>query len=135
MIITYANKKDLAWLTRNDKYVSGEVLGKKITSREILIAKSGKSVVGWLRFGFFWDSIPFINRLHIEEKYRKQGIGKSMVEFFEKEMKRKKHKFVMLSSMASEEAQYFYRKLGYKDIGGLVILKEEGLELFFKKEL
>ena len=36
-------------------------------------------------------------------------------------MKAKDHGMVMVSTQVDEEAQHFYRKLGYKDAGGLVI--------------
>jgi hypothetical protein len=43
-------------------------------------------------------------------------------------------KIVMTSTLANEEAQHFYRKNGYKDIGGFV-LPDEPLELLFIKEI
>ncbi|NLV92595.1 MAG: GNAT family N-acetyltransferase, partial [Firmicutes bacterium] len=41
---------------------------------------------------------------------------------------------VMTSTQADEEGQHFYRKLGYRDIGGFV-LPGEPLELIMIKEL
>ena len=39
---------------------------------------------------------------------------------------------MMTSSMANEQGQYFWRELGYKDIGG-ILLADEPLEVFFRK--
>lgn len=75
-----------------------------------------------------------MNLLMIEGNYRKMGYGRLLVEFWEEEMKKKGYKLVLTSSMSNENAQHFYRKLDYKDVGCL-ILEEEGLEVVFKKEL
>ncbi|HXQ32508.1 MAG TPA: hypothetical protein VN843_00665 [Anaerolineales bacterium] len=33
------------------------------------------SVIGWMRYGYFWDSIPFMNMLTVIENYRGRGMG------------------------------------------------------------
>ncbi|NBG88155.1 GNAT family N-acetyltransferase [Isachenkonia alkalipeptolytica] len=106
---------------------------KKIEDKEIIIIKESEKIIGWLRYSLFWDNIPFMNMLRIEERYRKKGLGRLLVEFWEKEMREKGHKLVLTSTMSNEFAQHFYRKLGYKDAGCL-LLEEEGLEIVFKKE-
>ena len=49
-------------------------------------------------------------------------------------MKEKGYDDVLTSTLSNEEAQHFYRKLGYKDIGGFVY-SNEPLEIVFQKEL
>ena len=119
---------------KGDHHVTEEVLRKKISDKEILIAESGNEIVGWLRFGFFWDIYPFMNLIIIDEEYQRKGIGKQLVLFWEEEMKKRKHKYVLTSTQSDEEAQHFYRKLGYKDAGSL-ILPGEVLEIIFIKTL
>jgi len=119
---------------KGDHHVTEEVLRKKISDKEILIAESGNEIVGWFRFGYFWDNIPFMNMLIIEEDYRRKGIGRKLVHCWEEEMKMKKHKYVLTSTQSDEEAQHFYRKLGYNDAGSL-ILPGEVLEIIFIKTL
>ena len=87
-----------------------------------------------MRFGYFWDEIPFMNMLIISEEVRGKGIGKKLVTYWEKEMRRKNHKRVMTSTQSDENAQHFYRKLGYQDAGSL-LLPREALEIIFIKEL
>lgn len=130
----YAKQENLQWLKERDCHVSEEVLRKKISDKEILIAESGNEIVGWLRFGFFWDIYPFMNLIIIDEEYQRKGIGKQLVLFWEEEMKKRKHKYVLTSTQSDEEAQHFYRKLGYKDAGSL-ILPGEVLEIIFIKTL
>lgn len=52
--------------------------------------------------------------------------------FWEEDMRRRGYKMVMISTQADEEAQHFYRKLGYIDCGALV-LDGQPTELFIKK--
>lgn len=75
-----------------------------------------------------------MNMLFIEEESRNEGIGKKLMQSWETEMKKKKHKMVMTSSQSDEEAQHFYRKLGYADADSLTFAKEP-LEIIFKKKL
>jgi ribosomal protein S18 acetylase RimI-like enzyme len=131
---TYATQKYFKWLKEKDHHIDAITLKKKIADKQIILAKSESGIIGWLRFGLFWDSIPFMNMLFIEGEYQSKGVGKKIVQFWETEMKKKKHKVVMTSSQSDEEAQHFYRKLGYADKGSLTLPKEP-LELIFIKEL
>ena len=89
---------------------------------------------GWLRFNLFWDNIPFMNLLYISEEQRGRGYGRKLVAFWEHEMAEQGYKFVMTSTQSDEEAQFFYRKLGYTDRGALV-LPDEPLEIIFYKSV
>jgi GNAT superfamily N-acetyltransferase len=133
--ITYATQKNFQWLKKRDCHITESMLKKKISDGRILIAQLNNEIIGWLRFGFFWDIIPFMNFLFIEDGYRRKGIGKKIVRFWEKEMKKNKHKFVMTSTQADEEGQYFYRKIGYHDIGALFELNDVAAEIFLIKEI
>ena len=57
-----------------------------------------------------------------------------MVHFWENEMKEKGYLNVLTSTLSNEEAQHFYRKMGYKEIGGFNYL-DEPLEIIFQKKL
>ena len=82
-----------------------------------------------------YESIESImNMLWLEEKHRGKGIGKAFVEYWETQMKKENFRLVMTSSLANENAQHFYRKIGYKDRGCLM-LDEEALEIIFVKEI
>lgn len=124
----------MKWLIARDLHIHEAALLKKISDREIIVAESAKMTLGWLRFGFFWDSIPFMNMLHVTEAHRNAGIGKMLVQFWESEMRKQKHELVMTSSQSDEVAQHFYRKLGYVDAGSLILPKVP-LEVVFIKTL
>ncbi len=57
---------------------------------------------------------------------------------WEKQMKAKGHKAVMVSTQVDETAQHFYRKIGYKDCGCLVLdipELEQPMEMFLIKKI
>ena len=85
-----------------------------------------------MRYNLFWDSIPFMNIIYILEKYWKMGIGRELVKYWENEMKQNGYKNVLTSTQSNEEAQHFYRKMGYWEIGGFKYLNDP-FEIIFLK--
>jgi len=134
--ILYAGKEHLEWLFIREKghNLTRKIILKKIEQKEILLTVLDKNPVGWLRFGFFWDTIPFMNQLFILSDYRGKGFGKELVLFWENEMKKLQYKLLLTSTQSDENAQYFYRGLGYKDSGSL-FLPDEAPEIFLIKNI
>ena len=77
--------------------------------------------VGLLRYNLFWDNTPFCTMLFIDWNNQKKGYEKELLEYWEKDMKSQGYDFVLTSTQVDETAQHFYRKLGYKGCGGLII--------------
>ena len=134
MVIEYAREKDFQFILNNDKHVSKNLIENKISNGEIFVVREGERNVGWLRYGYFWDNIPFMNMLYLDCEYRGIGIGKALVGFWESEMKSKGYSLVMTSTQSDEQAQHFYRKLKYKDAGSL-LLENEPLEIILTKRI
>ena len=118
MTIRYADNKDYLWLNEHDKHISDEILKTKTAAKEIYVVEENNELIGWLRYNLFWDNVPFMNLLYFPEKYRRKGIGRKLVHYWEKDMKEKGYRNVLTSTQSNEEAQHFYRKLGYSEIGG-----------------
>lgn len=135
MKIDYANELDFQYIFDNDKHLPKHLIQSKIRDKEIIIAKDADNKnIGWLRYGYFWDNIPFMNMLFIADGHRNNGVGKQLNRFWESEMKSKGFSMVMTSTLSNEQAQHFYRKLGYKDSGSL-LLENEPLEIIFIKKI
>jgi len=130
--IRYAGSDDYLWLIEYDKYIEEKILKKKIENMELYVAESNGKIVGWLRYNLFWDNIPFMNMIYLLEEHRRMGIGAKLVKYWEDEMKQKGYKNVLTSTQSNEEAQYFYRKMGYKEIGGFRYF-DEPYEIIFQK--
>ena len=74
----------------------------------------------------------------IGEEYRGKGYGKQLMEYWEKDMKEQGYGMLLTSTQTDETAQHFYRKLGYKDCGGLIIDipgYAQPMEMFMSKEI
>jgi ribosomal protein S18 acetylase RimI-like enzyme len=133
--IEYASEIDFQFIFDNDRHVSKDLIKTKLSEKEILIARDQDSkIIGWLRYNYFWDNTPFMNMLYLNEDYRGKGVGTELVRFWENEMKKKGYELLMTSTLANEQAQHFYRKLGYKDSGSL-LLENEPLEIIFTKSI
>ena len=134
-MIRYANKNDIDILNKYDVHIAKEELEKSIESNRVIVMfDSSESFIGWLRYNLFWDNTPFMNMLYFLEDYRRKGYGKELVSFWENEMKRKGYNLVLTSTQSNEDAQYFYRKIGYIDNGSFQ-LPDEPVELILYKSL
>ncbi|WP_079912573.1 GNAT family N-acetyltransferase [Paenibacillus sp. 32352] len=135
MKIQYANDADYDYIKEHDRHVLESLIARKIKENEIFIIRDQQNVnMGWLRYGYFWDSIPFLNMIWLDEQYRGKGAGKEAVLFWEQRMKERGSGKVMTSTLANEQAQHFYRKLGYKD-SGCLLLENEPLEILLVKSI
>ncbi len=132
IIVRPANLQDEDYLKGDLHLKTG--LDRKIAAGEIYVMLGNDLYLGWLRFNYFWDAIPFINLLQIEKAYRRNGLGRKLVQSWEEVMRAEGWKLLMTSSLADESAQHFWRKIGYLDSGAL-LLPREPLEIIFQKEL
>jgi ribosomal protein S18 acetylase RimI-like enzyme len=135
MNITFTNDLDYEYIKGRDHHISENLISAKIKEKEIYIIRNpdGRNI-GWMRYGYSWDNIPFMNMIWIEEEFRDKGVGNKVVLFWEEQMKQKGFNMVMTSTQADEGAQHFYRKLGYQDAGCL-LLDTQPLEIFLTKPL
>lgn len=132
-MIRYARQDDFEWLSELDGHISGEELSRVISLKRVIVAESEGKIIGWLRYGLFWDNIPFMNMLFVVDEERGKGYGTALAEFWESEMLRARFDQVLTSTLSDEQGQFFFRKRGYKDCGSL-ILPGEPLEIILLKE-
>ena len=58
------------------------------------------------------------------------------MEYWEKDMKSQGYGMLLTSTQVDEGAQHFYRKMGYRDCGGLIVNipgYEQPMEMFMSK--
>ncbi|WP_261300627.1 GNAT family N-acetyltransferase [Paenibacillus andongensis] len=135
MKIVIASNLDFGYIQERDHHILQGLILQKISGKEIYILRDeNENNIGFMRYGYFWDNTPFMNMIWVEGQYRRQGLGKQVVLFWEEDMKAKGFKLVMTSTLANEEAQHFYRKLGYRDAGCL-LLEDEPLEIILTKKI
>ncbi|GMK40263.1 N-acetyltransferase [Paenibacillus sp. CCS19] len=135
MHIDIAIESDYSYIRERDRHIAEHLILAKIKEKEIYILRDEHgSYFGWMRYGYFWDNTPFMNLIWLDEPFRGSGIGRQVVLRWEADMKQRGHTFVMTSTQADEGAQHFYRKLGYRDAGCLV-LDTQPLEIIMTKTL
>ena len=131
-----ASDKDF-WYTLDRHLPETEFLNKVRDKQGYILLEDGKPA-GLLRYNLFWDNTPFCTMLFVDWKSQKKGYGRKLMEHWEQDMKSKGFDMLLTSTQVDEEAQHFYRKLGYKDCGSLVLNvsgHEQPMEMFMVKAL
>ena len=121
MEIRYVGLKDKPEWYKLDRHLPESGFEEKVRNRHGYVLLDGEKIIGVLRYNLFWDNMPFCTLLFIDEKYRGRGFGKLLMKHWESDMKSQGYGMLMTSTQVDEEAQHFYRKLGYKDCGGFVV--------------
>ncbi len=136
--IRYVTNADKTFWYELDKHLPEEEFDKKVRDRQGYVILVDSEPVGILRYNMFWDNVPFCTMLYIREEFQKKGYGIALMEHWQNEMKEKGHGMVLTSTQVDEDAQHFYRRLGYQDCGGLILnIKgyEQPMEMFQAKEI
>jgi len=134
--IRYVREEDREFWFRLDRHLPEEEFEKKVRDKMGYILQEDSVPVALLRYNLFWDNTPFCTLLFVDWQYQRKGYGRQIMEFWERDMKSRGYGMIMTSTQTDEEAQHFYRKLGYQDAGGLVINipgYEQPMEMFFLK--
>jgi ribosomal protein S18 acetylase RimI-like enzyme len=129
-----ASPSDLPVLGHLDSHLLPNALADVVSAGRVLVVEEDGAVVGCLRWGLFWDEVPFMNLLWVLPHRRGRGLGTALVSAWEVAQLAAGHKFVLTSTVSAETAQHFYRKLGYVDSGAL-LLPDEAAELILRKLL
>ena len=135
MTIRLAVSADKEQVRKYDRHIHPDRVDACITSGLVELLCDGEKIMGVLRWNLFWQSIPFLDLIFIDEAYRGQGWGRKMMAKWEDSMKRMGYPFVMLSTQEDETAKHFYEKLGYRRIGAFLPPEQDADEIMYLKEL
>ncbi len=133
MKIALARTEEQGQVERYDRHIPGERLRFCIENSLVYVLKEGGSVIGILRYSLFWQTIPFLDLLYLDEQARGRGFGRQLMAYWEREMQRAGFDGVMTSTQADETAQFFYEKTGYRKIGSFLPPGQEAEELIYWK--
>ena len=136
--IKYVEDSDKEFWYSLDKHLPEIEFNKKVRDKQGYVLFNDGIAVGVLRYNLFWDNTPFCTMLFVDWSQQKNGYGRALMQFWEEDMKKQGYGMVMTSTQVDEEAQHFYRKLGYKDCGGFTVDIpgfEQPMEMFMSKGL
>ena len=119
--IRYVQLDDKDFWFSLDKHLPETEFMNKVRDRRGYVLTKDYIPVGLLRYNLFWDNTPFCTMLFIDSDYQGRGYGKKLMEFWENDMRSQRYRVLLTSTQVDENAQHFYRKLGYKDCGGFVM--------------
>lgn len=119
--IRYVQAGDKEFWYSLDRHLPEREFENKIRDKQGYVLLMDDKAIGLLRYNLFWDNTPFCTMLFVDEKYQGKGCGKRLIEYWETDMKAQGYGMLLTSTQVDEKAQFFYRKLGYKDCGGFVI--------------
>ena len=134
--IRYAELADRGFWFRLDRHLSEAEFENKVNLKRAYVLTENGTPVGILRYNLFWDSTPFCTLIYVDQARQHTGCGRALMEFWEADMRAQGYDLVLTSTQADEDAQHFYRKLGYRDCGGLIMDApghEQPMELFMAK--
>ncbi len=121
-----------------DKHLPEAEFENKVKTKRGYVLLENDLLVGLLRYNLFWDNVPFCTMLFIDERVQGKGYGSMLMNCWEEDMKKQEYGMLLTSTCVDETAQHFYRKLGYKDCGGLIIdipRYAQPMEMFLVKEI
>jgi len=136
--IRYVTEGDRDLWFRLDRHLPEVEFQRKVRDRQGYVLLEEGLPAGLLRFNLFWDSIPFCTMLYVDEDFRHKGYGRMLMERWQEDMRERGYGMVLTSTQVDEEAQHFYRKLGYRECGSLILGAEgysQPMEMFMVKEL
>ena len=119
--IRYVTESDRPYWFSLDRHLRESEFVLKVRDRRGYIISVGGNPAGIMRYNLFWDNTPFLTLIFIEESCQGKGFGRRAMLYWENEMRDLGYKMIMTSTQADEQAQHFYRKLGYVDRGCLVL--------------
>lgn len=119
--IRYVSLEDKDFWFGLDRHLSDEEFIAKVRNQRGYVIFEDHLPVGLMRYNLFWDNTPFCTLLYISHNKQGRGYGSLLMQRWENDMRIKGYSMLMVSTQVDEQAQHFYRKLGYKDCGGFVV--------------
>jgi GNAT superfamily N-acetyltransferase len=137
VLVRFAGPEDLEWCVVSDDHVTEQVIRRKIVNDEIIIAELDGQPVAYLRLEYLWSNIPYIGVIWVIELYRKEGIGRKILNFLEDYLRSRGHNALYSSSQVNEpEPQAWHRSVSFQEAGIISGINEGGIgEVFFRKSL
>ena len=135
MTIRTAVPADLDGIRNYDRHIPASRLEDCIRRRQVVVLEDNGKILGVLRWNLFWQSLPFLDLIFLDDALRGQGWGTEMMALWEINMAEQGFRHVLLSTQEDETSKFFYEKLGYHLCGDFLPPDQDARELIYRKEL
>ena len=135
MEIRTAVPADLDGIRSYDRHIPLSRLKDCIHRALVDVLVDGCKIVGVLRWNLFWQSLPFLDLIYLDDTLRGQGWGTKMMAHWEANMAALGFDHVLLSTQSDETSKSFYEKLGYRRCGSFLPPDQDVEELMYRKDL
>ena len=135
MTIRTAVPADLDGIRNYDRHIPAARLEECIRRRQVVVLEDNGKILGVLRWNLFWQSLPFLDLIFLDDALRGQGWGTEMMALWEINMAEQGFRHVLLSTQEDETSKFFYEKLGYTLCGDFLPPDQDARELMYRKEL
>ncbi|MDU5333217.1 GNAT family N-acetyltransferase [Enterococcus sp.] len=98
MEIRHVQERDQAFCFTLDHYLPEDQLRQKVRDKMGYVLLVEGEPVGLLRYNLFWDGHPFCTMLYVADSCQGKGYGKTLMEFWEREMQQLGYKMLMTST-------------------------------------
>ena len=135
MTIRTAVPADLDGIRNYDRHILAARLEDCIRRGQVVVLEDNGKILGVLRWNLFWQSLPFLDLIFLDDALRGQGRGTEMMALWEINMAEQGFRHVLLSTQEDETSKFFYEKLGYTLCGDFLPPDQDARELMYRKEL
>ena len=135
MTIRTAVPADLDGIRNYDRHIPAARLEDCSRRGQVVVLEDNGKILGVLRWNLFWQSLPFLDLIFLDNALRGQGWGTEMMALWEINMAEQGFRHVLLSTQEDETSKFFYEKLGYTLCGDFVPPDQDARELMYRKEL
>jgi GNAT superfamily N-acetyltransferase len=135
MEIRLATVEDFDRVRQYDRHIPEERVRHCLEMGQVDALWDGDRVMGILRWSLFWQTMPFVDLIFLDDACRGREWGSKMMARWEKNIRAEGYDYGMTSTQADETAKFFYEKLGYQRIGAFLPPDQEADELIYGKEL
>lgn len=97
------------------------------------LEEDGKLIAGLIAYMSVYK-ILYVDTVFVEEKYRRQGYGRKLIQEMERQAKEQGVNTVRLDTFNWQGTE-FYKALGYEAVGNYVSEEDDYEEIFFVKRI
>ena len=113
---------------------SDEFWDTRLFEERVFLARHKGKNIGLLSYTTWWGNTPFLELIHIQDSFQRQGIAKRLLKEAATEIQSKTFKTLISScEVSNNNSHLFHKAVGFKQLKNLIL--PHGEEQFFSIDL